>query len=637
MDNPRKIKLFGDRQEALRKLGEGQSLLRMTKAISRLLGLPYYRLFSADKDVMAQSIRGMQDQIILSHTQEMGVEEEEENPSCTVTLSNVPAMIPPMKWYAPGQETFTKVGGAWVIRDPNGVVEIEGIDYIKTYYAVRVLDCSGCSSLDFTIGKEIGAIKSNSPYRPFWYRSERESGGLIYTYQGAMVPHYMGNPDSIPPILPNPMNHMIYSLWGSGQAEIIKADQDEGGTYILWRAYTEWSNVGPYVVDFSRTGLGYMLMQGFIRNEGNKLCESKPIIIKVDCCLKPAGDRQVILYWESLSGYEAGGPTCVDQPFMFYGSMKICQVPAIVNPLWAKLCTPRNTKYLYVIPDVKGGCLPFTWNLTAGGGWTLVPIKPFGEMAGLAYECTLGPPSCYESFDVTVTDRCGTVSTFHSKACCETGLTSLTIGYTSLLMGCGVSQTLTASGGCPPYSWSLSGGGAIIPSEDTFSVIYKSRAVNVNCDNPTITVSECCGDSESIKLAVNCNPYGAALRHTTLSFTGPVCNPWDYSGCADLCNATSHVMSASFNCDGSDWAPPCTAEQFASWCYCALKPGCTRECQPCTEGTILDYKEHASTVSGCGGWYDGIKFWNTLVDVRTSSMKAAGCCPLSPITGLPYD
>ena len=66
MENARKIKLFGDRQEAMRKYGRGQALLRATKSIAELLGLPFYRLSNSDKEVIAQSIPGVQDQITLN-------------------------------------------------------------------------------------------------------------------------------------------------------------------------------------------------------------------------------------------------------------------------------------------------------------------------------------------------------------------------------------------------------------------------------------------------------------------------------------------------------------------------------------------------------------------------------------------
>jgi len=449
---------------------------------------------------------------------------------------------------------------------------------------------------------------------------------LIYNYEGAMVPHFMGYDWTVPPTPPNPLKHTIYSLWGVCQAQIIKIGNawsfsDAGGSYFLWKAYTEWSNVGPYVVDFTKTGLGYMLMQGFIQNEGRNLCESKPIIIKVDCCLKPEEERQVILYWESLSGHEAGGPTCVDQAFMFYGSIKICEVPPVVGPLWAKLCTPRNTKYLYVIPQIKKGCLPFTWELSAGGGWTLDSSKPLGEGAGLRYECTLGAPGCHESVDVTVTDRCGTTDTFHSQSCCEQAAEGggMSIGYTSLLMSCSGSQTLTAGGGCGPYSWGLSGGGTLVPSANTFSALYTSPATNPNCtDNSTITVTDCCGSSAQLQLAVNCYTLAVALVYCEiivceLSPVGPGGDP--------PCHWHGWLQQTSYDCSGTFIGVACYGVQGGWYAngYCPC-PGTVTElgCPPSLFCATCRN-------DACG-----------LIDYRSLPMKEAGCCPLNPLTGLPY-
>ncbi len=89
--------------------------------------------------------------------------------------------------------------------------------------------------------------------------------------------------------------------------------------------------------------------------------------------------------------------------------------------------------------------------------------------------------------------------------CTPTG-DPLEINYTSLLMGCGASQNLSASGGCPPYNWSLSGGGTLTPSGGgNTSATYFAPASNSNCaNNAMITLTDCCKNMADIQLAVNC-------------------------------------------------------------------------------------------------------------------------------------
>jgi hypothetical protein len=89
MENPKKIILDGNRDEAMRKLGKAQALLRLTKTISNLLGLSYHRLYSANKEVMAESISGFQDRITLVAPPEEKIIEERK-PMCRIVLIDLP-------------------------------------------------------------------------------------------------------------------------------------------------------------------------------------------------------------------------------------------------------------------------------------------------------------------------------------------------------------------------------------------------------------------------------------------------------------------------------------------------------------------------------------------------------------------
>lgn len=61
-------------------------------------------------------------------------------PTCSITLFNVPEVIPPMRWYSDGIHTFD-----------DGSMEVEGVDYIKTYYSFQTKDCNNCGSPSFSI------------------------------------------------------------------------------------------------------------------------------------------------------------------------------------------------------------------------------------------------------------------------------------------------------------------------------------------------------------------------------------------------------------------------------------------------------------------------------------------------------
>ena len=616
-------------------VGEAKNMLyrlknRMNIAVPKLKTLQDIHLYDDGTTITVRSVFGQD--FIEINAGRAGF------PSCSITILDLPLAVPPMKWYAPGEETFTKGEGGWVITGPDGKTEVEGVDYIKTYYSASTKDCPGCTPLAFTVaeGADANILTGSSPNRPFWYKAENDDGSLIYNYEGAMVPHHMGYDWTHPPIPPNPLNHTIYSLWGC-QAQIIKIGNawsfsDAGGSYFLWKAYTEWSNVGPGVVTFSRTGLGYMLMQAFIRNGGINLCESEGTIIKVDCCLKPASERPVILWWESLGPYEKGGPTCTFQPFMFYGSIKICEVPSEVAGWYALLCTGPGPgeKGFYVIPEVKGGCLPFTWTID-NNLFVITPSVPNGEAAGLKLvdtSCNSG--DCHTEVTVTVKDRCGTEDKVRFVSCCELAALEVYIGYTSLVMSCGASQTLTAGGGCGPYTWSAGGAGSLSVTQGP-ETTYTAPATNPNCtSNPTVTLTDCCGSSAQLKLAVNCyTPNDTAYRWCEWE----VCNQCSFIG--ETCAFCAIFKGIRYNCMGV----LISTASFGNTCA-DCSPFALSCANPREDGWSCPGAKYGGFNPPCGGQNVGCnnpdQNCNTWMDIRTQAMKDAGCCPINPLTGLLY-
>ena len=602
-------RISGDESYASLYIGTAKNLLYAVKnrmKLGQLGQLSMTRHYPDGTIIQAKSVFG---QNVITITVQGGI-------SCQITLKDVPSEVPPMMWYAPGEETFD----GDTIRKPNGELEIEGIDYVKTYYSFS-MNCPTCTPRDFTLGKDIGTIDAQTQHRPFIYKSEADDGTLIYTYDGQTVPHFMGYDWSDPTVPPDPLNHTIYSFYAHAESEIVKFGSDNGGSYFLWKAYTEWSNVGPDVVDFSRTGLGYMLMKAFIKNNGVILCESKPTIVKVDCCLKPQSERQIKLWWEEGSG-----------SFMFYGSTKLYEVPETI-PLWAGLyyfaCIPVGGVLFYSVPDVNGACLPIEWTVEGRGS---IEASPHPTDQNGYYICP--DPNPYQVMDcadviITAEDRCGTKDSVRAT-CCDYenpdgsyGLGTLAINYTSLFMALNAQQTLQAVGGCPPYSW---GGGcgtvSIDPSRPAHDVItYTAPASNPNCAGCDISVTDCCGSSTSIHMSLT-SPYYPGIP--ALFWCGESvsnCTCIEYYGPDCIAYAADYIWTQrAFDCYGTLISEDIDAGNYG----CTPNP--TGEC-PCPSGCM--------TTKSCGCRCLNQEC-NTLKDVRTAQMIADGCCPLNPLTGLPY-
>ena len=107
------------------------------------------------------------------------------------------------------------------------------------------------------------------------------------------------------------------------------------------------------------------------------------------------------------------------------------------------------------------------------------------------------------------------------------------LGFTSKQMSFGSNQPLTAIGGTGPYSWvKVSGGGNLSGSSGT-SVTYTAPSSNANCaNNPTIRVTDSCGQATDLKIAVSNPSYANSVAYDETycptvqgicygSFTGP--------------------------------------------------------------------------------------------------------------------
>jgi hypothetical protein len=501
-------------------------------------------------------------------------------PSCIITFISFPLSVPPMQ----NPVSAMNVGEI----SPTDVL---GIDYFKTYYTVDISNCRTCQDIVWS---------------------------LIFNYAIPVEPRHLFN------LLYNrdePDNHSVYSLSTPCYAEIISHGTDSGGSYIIWKAYTETPLLGtPY----SRTGLGIMLITAEISDLiGNVIC-TQQAKIDVDCCQKNSLLRNVEIWWEGMG-------TC--EPFIIYGDKHICKMPTSVPIGGASGLIAYSTPFyaakpLYAIPDVKGGCIPFEWILT--GPIELVSPSFYGTMTYFR----LTGSDCHAPVTITLKDRCGLEYVVNGSPCCDDAA-PLSISYTSLLMGCGQQQDLQAQGGCAPYSWSLSGGGTL-SAYTGGTVTYTAPATNPNCtDNPTIEVTDCCGNTSQVKLAVNCyNDPGLALQQSDVVSLGP-CYSYPFTEdptCADICFQNQKCQQIIGGFRNRGWN--CSGVLISDCSTGGIYHSCQDSCgvPQCGDPGI----PAACWTNQCGG-HSPCAACGTLYDERSAEMKAAGCCPMNPFTGLPYD
>lgn len=420
----------------------------------------------------------------------------EEVPSCSITLVDLPETIQPMKY-------------------PSGIgqEEVEGTDYIKTYYTLEITNCSECKDIDFNVC---------------------DVDDLNYAGEGECNPFYFTDAN-VPSVEDDPNNHSIYSF-SKCQAEIISFGEDGNGKYFLWKAYTEWPLVKDEYVDFSRSGLGYMILRAFIKNGVTELCHSGPFTIKVDCCWKNSTEREVVILAEKaiVNGWKED---CVERGDCetYDDCQEIwdwCPVP-VELPVTALeeetvfRARPEELGHALEEGETKapgdGSCIPYIWELISSE--SIGGIEPSGNFDESATYIPPDEGGCKDDITIIVKDRCETLYQTHRSACCD-GAASLAIGYTSLVMLWANSQTLKATGGCSPYIWSLTGVGTLTPSEDGLTALYTAPSTG-SCNNePVITLTDCCGSNTNITIRFTTTDTYIKYRWVLDSvFRCP--DPWD--------------------------------------------------------------------------------------------------------------
>ena len=213
-------------------IGEAKNMLyqlknRMNIAVPKLKSLQDIRV-SKGTTIIVRSIYG-QDFINIDSSRALGRDQE-----CTITFYDFPLYVPPMQ--NPGEIKAT---------------DVQGVDYFKTYYSVDVSKCPTCQGI---LWEFLFRYLQSSPLVPptvpistriEWpiepmHHHDYDADGLLIDHDGT--------------------DHTIYSISPPAWGEVISQGRDSGGTYIIWKSYTETGLI-------SRTGLGIMRLVGRIRDD----------------------------------------------------------------------------------------------------------------------------------------------------------------------------------------------------------------------------------------------------------------------------------------------------------------------------------------------------------------------------------
>ena len=162
--------------------------------------------------------------------------------SCTLTLIDLPDTVIPMQHPGEIQEG-----------------ELEGVDYIKTYYLLDAAKCRHCD--------------------------EEPTVTFLFQFLTPATEHAEGDAEE----------HCIYSDDGACSAEVIdQGTEEDGRKYFRWKAYTEGAGA-------SATGYGHVKLTAEIENTEEKVVCDFIKVISVNCCAKEEANREVSIEYTSLT------------------------------------------------------------------------------------------------------------------------------------------------------------------------------------------------------------------------------------------------------------------------------------------------------------------------------------------------
>jgi len=406
------------------------------------------------------------------------------------------------------------------------------------------------------------------------------------------------------------MKQGIISVENYFAGEIVNQGSDSNGTYLNLKFYTENTN-------FDRSGQSIMTLKGSINKaDGTQLCAVQKDI-NVDCCAK-TDLKPVKIYWP-VSIHQQLGLDVNAQDVVSFEGIDLCMPP--IPPAFISIDKWRKLKLtdvdLYAIPEV-GGCPGYKWSMVGLGTLTL---KPDAESTYNRIMDYIPPsPNFCQTVKISVVDRCKPENPFTIQlSCCDHPDTQpLNILYTSLQMSGGQSQTLTASGGCGPYTWSLSPALGTLTDNGDGTALYTAPDSNPGCQNPVVTLTDCCGKSVTIKLAINFGGFSGQIAYWYLH--------WYPSGGG----IEWYVDQKFLYCDNS------VTPNTVGWWFCQV--GSEIAIAPPTQppaGSML-VGESPGLFPCASQSYVNFYQPDTWNDIRTDDMKNGGCCPVNPDTGLPF-
>lgn len=210
-----------------------------------------------------------------------------------------------------------------------------------------------------------------------------------------------------------------------------------------------------------------------------------------------------------------------------------------VDPVPLAISTPStltpgtlNVPYAATL-SATGGTAPYSWSVTSGTLPVGLTLTAAGILSGTP--ATTGT----STFTVQVVDSASTPQTATAPLTLVIGVATLAITTTSLPSGnAGTLYTarLAASGGAPPYAWSVTAGS--LPAGIALSAagLLSGTPGSVSSSSPTFTVMDASGQSASSTLSLTVNAATGTVPDNDYSFlfagTGPQGTPAATNGLA---------------------------------------------------------------------------------------------------------
>jgi len=186
----------------------------------------------------------------------------------------------------------------------------------------------------------------------------------------------------------------------------------------------------------------------------------------------------------------------------------------------------------------------------------------------------------------------------------------LSIAYTAQQMLMGETQELIAHDSvygdevpcCPTgnLSWEIISGSGTLEPDSGQAVVYEAPESNENClENPTIQVTDCCGRTATLTLAVSITSSDGS---NAINCCGTVTR-----GAILFCSRYCTYTRTWFDCNDM-YVKEATIQDWIT----DYDPNC--------------YNPPDMMGTSCGYQYDPLP-----IDIRTEELKASGCCPVNLI------